>query len=103
LEQFCPEIIYVTPHMLGGIRHGKHKYVTHCQSLSKANMFVLAVYDRSNKSSFFEIYSFRRVGVVSDKFLLRSPSEKQDDLGGGSRMSLIDMDAGNVDMDQNID
>ena len=72
--------------------------------MARTNLFVLAVYDRGNKTSCFEVYSFRSIGLVSDKFLLRSPSEKQDDFGGsGGRMSLINMNTDKADMEQNID
>jgi len=77
LEEFCPEVLYFKPKLLGVYNQPqgvKYKYVSHCQFLPKFNIFVLALYDRNNKTSCIEIYAFKRLGVVSDRFLLRSPS-----------------------------
>jgi hypothetical protein len=87
LHQFAPEIIYQTPQLLGVLKYTKSKYVSHCEFLAKINVFVITIYDKPNKSSAFEIYNFKQTGIVSDKFLLRSPSEKMDEFSG--RMSMM--------------
>lgn len=87
LHKFAPEIIYQTPQLLGVLKYTKSKYVSHCEFLAKINVFVLTIYDKPNKSSTFEIYNFKQTGIVSDKFLLRSPSEKMDEFSG--RMSMM--------------
>jgi len=49
-------------------------------------VFVITIYDKTNKQSSFEIYNFKQTGIVSDKFLLRSPSEGLEEISG--RMSM---------------
>jgi hypothetical protein len=69
------------------VKYPAKKYVTHCEFLPKMNIFVITVYDKPARTSTFEVYSFRQTGIVSDTFLLRSPSEKIDEFSG--RMSML--------------
>ena len=57
------------------------------------------MFDRAIRQSTFEVFSFKSVGKVSDRFLLRSPSEIEDnrDSTPGARMSLIQVNSNNDD------
>ena len=97
LEQFCPEIIYQTPQLLGIVSQKKNRYTTHCEFIARQNIFVTAQFDRTARQSIFEIFSFKSVGKVSDRFLLRSPSEFEDnrDSSMSGRMSLFQVNGNN--------
>lgn len=47
LEQFCPEIIYQTPQLLGIVSQKKNRYTTHCEFIARQNIFVTAQFDRT--------------------------------------------------------
>lgn len=99
LEQFCPEIIYQTPQLLGLVSQKKSRYTTHCEFIAKQNIFITAMFDRAVRQSTFEVFSFKSVGKVSDRFLLRSPSEIEDNREStpGARMSLFQVNGNNDD------
>jgi hypothetical protein len=54
----------------------KQRYVTNCEFISKFNIFVVALYDKSAKTTSVELYYFNQTGLIQDKYRLISQSEK---------------------------
>lgn len=74
------------------------KSVTHCLFIEEHDIFVTAVYDRSNKTSTLEVSCFLKTGFIQDKFRLIT-NRDQTESGkssffaaerGVSRPSLVD-------------
>jgi len=47
---------------------GKNKFVTHSVFIPQYNIYVLAIFDKKEKESSFEIYAFKKIGVVQDNY-----------------------------------
>jgi len=56
----------------------KMKSVTNCLFIEQHDIFVTAVYDRSNKTSLLEISCFLKTGFIQDKYRLISDKESSD-------------------------
>jgi hypothetical protein len=78
LKDICPEVVFNQPELLVN-QVLKNRFVTHCLFISKFNMYVLAVFDKSLKCSCLEVYYFHQTGLVADKYRLRSQSEMRDE------------------------
>ena len=73
----------------------KMKSVTHCLFIESHDIFVTAVYDKSNKTSTFEVFCFLQTGFIQDKFRLRSNREQIEAKTFGAdntapRVSIVD-------------
>ena len=91
LDTFAPEIIFNQPELIVS-KQLKQRYVTNCEFISKFNLFVVAVYDKSAKTTSVELYYFNQTGLIQDKYRLISQSEKViDSAQGESRTSIVDI------------
>ena len=97
LRDFCPEIMFNVPRLLVEKNFARgRQYVNCCLFLEKHNLYVIAITDKSSKKSHFEIYSFRRTGLIQDQYKLKntgsvrgtttSPFERE-----GQRHSVVEI------------
>ena len=88
LHEFCPEIMYNVPQLLIKKDFTRSKqYVNCCLFLEQHNLYVIAITDKSTRTSRFEIYSFRQTGLIQDRYKLKNPDMSD----GEARQSVVEI------------